>query len=299
MPSRRLGSSLGVDLVPFKVCSHDCLYCQLGPTTKLTAERFLPVTVEELVIQVRRRLSEGVHPDWVTIAGSGEPTLYRDMGLLIAALKAEVGVPVALITNGSLFFDPDVRRSAALADLVLPSLDAWDEASFVRINRPANGLTLSAMVDGLSRFRDEFNGKIWLEMMILAGINDGPDAVSGLARQARRIRPDRIQLNTPVRPPAYPEARVLPRKALEAMCASFDPVAEVIADFSKASASVSHDLDGLAEAILTTVSRRPCTLEDLSAGLEAIPNEVLKAIEILRVADRIKSEGAYWMPVSK
>ena len=149
VPSRRLGTSLGVDLVPFKVCSYDCVYCQLGRTRWISCDREAFVPPARLVEEIRQALVQGPLPDVITLAGSGEPTLYEPLGELIRALKTLTGIPVALLTNGALFWKPEVRRDAALADLVLPSLDAGDEATFQAVNRPHPGLTLEETLQGL------------------------------------------------------------------------------------------------------------------------------------------------------
>jgi wyosine [tRNA(Phe)-imidazoG37] synthetase (radical SAM superfamily) len=281
VPSRRLGASLGVDLVPFKVCSYDCVYCQLGPTRRISCEReaFLPPA--RLIEEIRRALVQGPLPDVITLAGSGEPTLYEPLGELIRALKALTGIPVALLTNGALFWKPEVRRDAALADLVLPSLDAGDEATFQAVNRPHPRLTLEETLQGLEAFRDEFRGSLWLEVMMVSGLNTREDQVRAIAREARRFRPDRVQLNTPVRPSRLgPEAIVAPDR-LQAWCPLFTPAAEVIAAFQGTPSPTAAPTSLLAERLRELLARRPCTVEDASRGLSAAPAEVSKALAIL------------------
>ena len=291
VPSRRLGLSLGVDLVPFKACPYDCIYCQLGPTRRLTAQREAFFPVEGLVEEVRRALEHGPRPEVITLAGSGEPTLYRPLGGLIQALKAVTGLPVVLLTNGALFGDPALRREAALADRVLPSLDAGDEDFFRYVNRPHESLTLESVVAGLEAFRREYAGPIWLEVMVLAGLTDREPRLHLIAEQARRIRPDRIHLNTPVRPSALGPEAIVQRERLEEMCALFTPTAEVMADFAPARTARSRGEEDLQKGLLELLSRRPCTVEDAAAGLGAAPNEVVKALAVLEAAGRVESRA--------
>jgi wyosine [tRNA(Phe)-imidazoG37] synthetase (radical SAM superfamily) len=289
VPSRRLGMSLGVDLVPFKVCPFDCIYCQLGPTRVISVKRENFFPVQPLVEEVGRALERGPRPDVITLAGSGEPTLYKPLGRLISALKAITDIPVVLLTNGALFGDPVLRREAALADMVLPSLDAGDEGLFRIMNRPHESLALERVVAGLETFRSEYAGPIWLEVMVVAGLSDGEPQVRLVAEQARRIRPDRIHLNTPVRPSPLGPSAIVPQERLEALCSLFAPVAEVVADFKPGRGTRGDRIGEIEEQVLDLLARRPCTVEDAAAGLAASPNEVVKALAALESSGRIES----------
>ena len=304
VPSRRLGMSLGVDLVPFKVCPYDCIYCQLGPTRLLSArgENFFPVPA--LVEEVRCALDRGPRPDVITLAGSGEPALYKPLGRLIRSLKVITDIPVVLLTNGALFGDPEIRREAALADRVLPSLDAGDEGLFRIMNRPHESLTLEGVVTGLEIFRGEYAGPIWLEVMVVAGLSDGEPQMRLVAEQAWRMRPDRIHLNTPVRPSPLGPSAVVSQERLQALCSLFTPVAEVIADFKPGREARADTIGEIEERLLELLSRRPCTLEDAAAGLAAAPNEVVKALAALESSGRVESHihdirRFYWAPGKK
>jgi wyosine [tRNA(Phe)-imidazoG37] synthetase (radical SAM superfamily) len=281
VPSRRLGASLGVDVVPMKVCSYDCIYCQLGATRELTRTRreFFPAS--EVLAEVEERLRRWPPPDVITIAGSGEPTLYAGLGEVIGGIKGMTEIPVALLTNGALFHRPDVRREAARADLVLPSLDAGDEETFRMVNRPAPGLTLEHVVDGLSAFRREYRGKIWLEVMVLAGITDTPASMSAIAKLAGRIAPDRIQLNTPVRPTFNEDAAPVTATRLTELSRMFNPEAEVIAEWSGRRREGATRRAPESDAVLALLQRRPCTVDDIAGGLDLHPNAVLKALGAL------------------
>ncbi len=286
VPSRRLGHSLGIDLVPYKTCSYDCLYCQLGRTTERTCARRETVPPAELLAELRQKLAQGPPPDYLGLAGAGEPTLYSRLGELIAGIKRLTDVPVAVLTNGSLLWQPAVRQSLQEADLVLPSLDAGDEETFQRVNRPDAAVTFSRLLDGLVTFRQEFRGPVWLEVFLLPGINDSPASLDRIAAHARRIAPTRVQLNTVARPPAEPEARAATADALAAACQHFDGLAEVIADTSLAGSDLTLDAPEQEARILALLARRPCTVQGIAMGLGLAPNEVLKALDHLQARGR-------------
>ena len=277
-----------MDLVPYKVCTFNCIYCQVGRTTRHTAERAAFVPVNDVIGEVREKLAIGARPDYVTLSGSGEPTLHSGLAEVIAGIKKLTEVPVAILTNGSLLSDPDVRKACALADVVLPSLDAGDEEQFQRINRPCAGFTLEDLVAGMAAFREEYGGEIWLELFLIKGINDDEHSAANLNRLIARIRPDRVQLNTAVRPTAEADAKALSPEEMDHLCERFGPKAEVIADFSKV-----HEEPAFAaqrEDVLDMLRRRPCTLDDVAAGLGLQRNEAAKHIAELTRAGAIESE---------
>lgn len=228
VPSRRLGRSLGVDVVPFKVCTFDCIYCQLGSTTTKTMARKEYARIDEALSEVREALHNSALFDYVTVSGSGEPTLYAHIDELIRGLKEQSTVPVAVLTNGSLLWDRSVRRAVAKADVVIPSLDASDEKMFRQVNRPHSELSLAVVVDGLKRFRSDFRGQLWLGVFLVRYYTDTPADVEKIARLARRVSPDRIQLNTATRPPAERCAQPVPMERLKNLCSLFEPRADVI-----------------------------------------------------------------------
>jgi wyosine [tRNA(Phe)-imidazoG37] synthetase (radical SAM superfamily) len=265
VPSRRLGRSLGVDLVPFKVCSFDCLYCQLGRSTTLTTERREWVGTAEVIHQVEETLRGGERPDHVTLAGSGEPTLHSALGEVIAGIKALTDVPVAVLTNGSLLWREDVRADCARADVILPTLASVDEATYQRVHRPAEGLNHERHVEGLSRLRDGFRGAIWLEVFLVGGINTAPEQIEALKQIAERVSPDRIQLNTSARPPADSEAHTLSNAELDRLAALFGPSAEVVAQRQGLASPARSDVT--ADILLQVLQRHPSTAAELAAGL--------------------------------
>jgi len=263
VPSRRFGRSLGIDLVPDKTCSYDCVFCEVGRTRLSTCERAEYVPAGAVVAEFQQWLASDGSADVITLAGSGEPTLHLHFGDIIDAVKASCDIPVVLLTNGSLFHRPDVRAAAAKADIVKGSLSAWDPASFQRVNRPAPGATLELLVGGLSQFRKEFSGKLWLEVFLLKGINDDPADVAKIAALAERVAPDVIQLNTVVRPPAEDSAQALSRSDLELLAPLFSPPAEIIARIL-AGASRQSEHTVTARHVLAMLTRRPCTVQDIA-----------------------------------
>jgi wyosine [tRNA(Phe)-imidazoG37] synthetase (radical SAM superfamily) len=285
VPSRRLGRSLGVDLVPFKTCSYDCIYCQLGRTTCRTIERREWVRTATVLKQLREKLS--TRPDYITLSGSGEPTLHSGLGKIIQQIKAMTSIPIAVLTNGSLLWQKEVREEISLADLVLPSLDAPDAERFEFINRPHPEITYSRMLQGLQELRQEFAGKYWLEVMLLAGYNALPPEIRELVSQVRRIKPDKVQLNTAVRPPAEDYAIAVQPERLKEIARAFKPAAECIAEYRAAEQTPSFA--GSADLILEMLQRRPCTEDDIAAGLLMPRLQVAKHLAVLEAEGRVHS----------
>ena len=277
VPSRRLGRSLGVDIVPLKTCTYDCIYCQLGRTTCKTCQRREYLPLGDVLAQVRAKLPS--RPDFVTLCGSGEPTLYARIDELIDGIKAATDIPVAVLTNGSLLWRPEVRGQLLGADVVVPSLDAADEATFQAVNRPHEEISFERMLDGLIAFRDDYPGRIWLEVMLLEGWTGTEAAAAQLAACAARIRADRVQLNTATRPPAEEAAVGVPRERMERLAELFNPRAEVIADF-RGPVEAAGPAAGR-EEVLALLRRRPCSVEDIAAGLGMQPNEAIKHVDAL------------------
>ncbi|MHB8053721.1 MAG: radical SAM protein [Candidatus Aminicenantales bacterium] len=280
VPSRRLGYSLGVDLLPFKTCSMDCVYCQLGPEAKTTVRRKSFVPIETVLADIEDVLQSGTRVDAVTFSGSGEPTLHPGLGRLIREIKRRTRVPVVLITNSSMFVRPSVRRDAARADIVVPSLDAVTERVFQKINRPHASLSAAEIVAGLAAFRKAYRGQIWLEVLLVKGLNDRPAELRALKKAIAEIRPDRVQLNTVVRPPADSAARPLLPADLEKVRAFLGGTTEIIAAFNKSGhAADQADLPG---RILDFIRRRPETAEGIAKSLGASVAAVRRASRTLR-----------------
>lgn len=317
--SRRLGRSLGIDTIPLKTCNWNCVYCQLGRTRPLSVRRAPHCPLEDVVDEVRRVLSrpECGEIDWITFVGSGEPLLHSQMGRLLSEIKVLSEVPVAVLTNGSLFHLPEVRAELRGADAVLPSVDAGSASLYRRINRPHPSLHYSDFVAGLADFRSQFEGKLWVEVMLVAGLNDSGEQLADLARVLDRIGPDAIHVNTPVRSPAeawvHPPledrvaeavsvlgrvAEAVPPPPSTGPTSSCDaPSLSDIAPSADADGGAEPPDSGLMDAITAVVGRHPMDELDLSvvfpdrspAVVQAAVKELIargKVQEVLRYGRR-------------
>ena len=279
VPSRRLGLSLGVDLIPPKTCPFDCIYCEVGPTTVKTIVRREYIPAAAILAELEDYFGgDGPIPDYVTLAGSGEPTLNRGLGRIIARLKEITTAPVAVLTNGALLNDPEVRRELRQADVILPSLDAVSPELFQTINRPVAGLTAADLIAGLKALRTEYAGQIWLEVLLLRRLNDSPEELAKLKETLELIRPDKIHLNTAVRPVVEEYALPLSTEELTEVAAFLGERAEVIASFG----SSQHPKFELSDAdFLATLARRPQTAGDLAQVLGLPVVVVVKRLDHL------------------
>lgn len=290
VPSRRLGISLGVDLVPHKVCTLNCIYCECGSTTRLTLDRAEYVPLSEVMDELTDYFEKNPDPDFITFSGAGEPSLHSGIGQILKFIKKlKPGIRVALITNGTLFSDPLVRKELQDVDVVLPSLDAATDAAFRKINRPRNELHLDEYINGLTRFKQESRGEFWLEVLILPGYNDDKDNISALRKAIQKIDPDRVQLNTLDRPGVLEGLRAASREELEAIAQALNlPDAEIVVPALKREASVAFRRD-VEAAILETISRRPCTLQDIQQILGIHINEINKYLTSLEKSGKIET----------
>jgi wyosine [tRNA(Phe)-imidazoG37] synthetase (radical SAM superfamily) len=289
VPSRRLGMSLGLDLVPKKVCSLDCVYCEVGKTTKLTLERMEYVPFEKITGEVRAWFDHSTtDPDYITFSGSGEPTLNSRIGELIDFVKnLRPDIPVAVLTNGTLLYDADVRNALMEADLVLPSLDAAREESFQRINRPAGGLSMKRYIQGLVDFRKIYRGKIHLEVCIIPGYNNGEEDILSLKEVLEAIGPDKVQLNTLDRPGTVEGLRPAGHLELMEIKESLAlPQVDIIAQAPRRKNIAAYRTDA-ETAIMETIARRPCTVQDLSEILGLHDHEIQKYLGVLASEKRI------------
>lgn len=290
VPSRRLGISLGVDLVPRKVCSLNCVYCEVGKTTTLTTDRKEYVPYNEVVKELKHYFSNNPDPDFITFSGSGEPTLNSRIGDVLEFIKKnKPNISVAVLTNGTLLYDKQVRTEILDADVVLPSLDSALTSSFLRINRPAKDLSVDKIVQGLIQFSKEFSGKIWLEVFILPGYNDTEADLIELKKSIKKISPHIIQLNTLDRPGVKTDLHPAGKSELQGIIDFWrlDNV-EIISspDNRKDIKSYRNDIES---TILETISRRPCTSDDLIQILGLHINELNKYLDVLGSENKIKS----------
>jgi len=288
--SRRLGRSLGIDPVPLKTCNWNCVYCQLGRTVPLVNDRRDYLPPDDIVGEVRQTL--GIRPqgeiDWVTFLASGEPTLHASLGRMIRQVKALTRIPVAVITNGSLLCRPDVREELMTADAVLPSLDAGTPALYRTINRPHPECGFDRLVNGLDAFRWSYAGKLWVEVMLVKGLNDTQSALNDIARVLSRLQPDQVHISSPVRPPA--ESWVQPPDE-QAMRRARSILGEC-ARLSRPLAGTAELLgcDSLTEAVAAVVTRHPMTEEELVQTLSRwTPAQVDQALAQLLNRGRVQA----------
>ena len=299
VPSRRLGQSLGIDPIPLKTCNWNCVYCQLGRTVPLTNERCEYFPREEILSQVKDTLvtHKPGEIDWVTFVGSGEPTLHISLGWLIRQVKELTDLPVAVITNGSLFYLPKVRQELSVADAVMPSLDAGSADLYRHINRPHPEVTFERLVDGLVTFSRGYLGKLWLEVMLVQGLNDAEAALENIATVVRRIQPDEVHINLPTRPPAETWVRPSNEEGLMRAIAILGDIAQVVHPVEG-----SFDLSGydtLVDAIVGIITRHPMRQEELMRTLaQWAPgqvNDALISLEASGQAQIVNRFGAkFW-----
>lgn len=279
VPSRRLGRSLGVDVIPFKTCSYNCIYCQLGRTTNRTIERREYAPLKAVIGEIKKMLRNKPLPDYITLSGSGEPTLYSPVYPLIQEIKQITEIPIAVLTNGSLLYEEDVRRAVRNADLVIPSLDAGDKTVFQYVNRPHPDISFENMIRGLIEFRQMYGGSLWLEIFLLRGKTAIEATVEKIISYAKKIKPDRIQLNTVARPPAEDFAFAVPEERMNYFAQLFGEKAEVIADYHDVNKKEFFSVQR--EDVYNLIKRRPCSLEGVTVGLSIHRNEAVKHLQHL------------------
>lgn len=299
VPSRRLGMSLGVDLVPKKVCSLDCVYCEVGKTTKLTLDRKEYIKYENVKEELIHYFNNNPDPDYITFSGSGEPTLNLHIGETLQFIKGyKPDIPVAVLTNGTLLYDKNVREAILQADVVLPSLDAATEAVFEKINRPAKDLDVNKYIQGLIDFRKEYKGKIHLEILILPYYNNGENELIELKKAILKINPDSIQLNTLDRPGTVSGLMGATKDELERISQFWNLNNVEIISSSQERRSIQSFRSDIETAILETISRRPCTLDDLTKILGIHINEINKYLDVLEAEKKIttveKERGVFY-----
>ncbi len=285
--SRRLGISLGVDLIPHKTCSFDCIYCELGRTTNKTVVRKEYVFYKLIMKEVEEWHCTSVpNPDYISLGGSGEPTLNTEIGRIIQGIKRLTPIPVAVLTNSSLLTLDSVRKELLEADVVLPSLDGVSPQIFGYLNRPHPSMEIEGVIQGLIDFRKEFKGGIWLEILFCRGINDDRAELQRIREAINRINPDKIHLNTVTRPPAEEFAFALSKEKLEGVKEIMGERAEIITDFDKTNLEAFHP--DVESEVMNLLKRRPCTLDDISRALGVHKGELIKDMDKLRREGRIQ-----------
>jgi wyosine [tRNA(Phe)-imidazoG37] synthetase (radical SAM superfamily) len=294
VPSRRLGQSLGVDTIPLKTCNWNCVYCQLGRTVPLTNERREYYPSEDILAEVRAALAthQPGEIDWVTFVGSGEPTLHSGIGRLIGEVRGMTNLPIAVITNGSLLYLPEVRQGLAQADVVLPSLDAGTAVLYRHLNRPHPEATFARLVAGMVAFRQEYSGQIWVEVMLVQGLNDTKAALQEIAAVLQRIQPDEVHINLPTRPPAETWVRPSDAEGLLRARAILGDIATVVHPIEG-----EFDLSGFAtavDAIIAIITRHPMRQEELERTLARwTPDHVQEALADLQASGQAQIVERY------
>lgn len=300
VPSRRLGVSLGIDIIPYKVCSYNCIYCECGRTTDLTIKRKEYVPTDIVLKEINDYVKNHPAPDFITFSGSGEPTLHSKIGIILSHIKTHYpNIKTAVLTNGSLLYLDEVRKEILLADVVLPSLDSALTDSFTKINRPNGRLKIEKIISGLVAFRKEYKGEIWLEIFIVEGINTDNDNLDALKKAIVKIKPDRVQLNTLDRPGTENWVKPASKKTLEFIIKYWNiPNAEIISKY-KSRKDIKSYRDDIESTILDTIRRRPCTLTDLSEILGLHINELNKYLDVLesegKIIAQIQNRGVFYL----
>jgi wyosine [tRNA(Phe)-imidazoG37] synthetase (radical SAM superfamily) len=279
VPSRRLGQSLGIDTIPLKTCNWNCVYCQLGRTVPLINTRQNYILPEVIMAEVQAALAahRPGEIDWITFVGSGEPTLHASLGLLIRQVKALTDLPVAVITNGALLYRPEVRAELIAADAVLPTLDAGTPKLYRTINRPHPDITFERLVRGLIAFREHYSGKLWIEVMLVRGLNDSEPALRHIAAVLRKIGPDEVHINLPTRPPVETWVQPPDDEGLMRATAILGATAHVVQPI-EGTFDLGHN-GHLTEAIVSIITRHPMREVELQQALaQWSPGKVEEAL---------------------
>ena len=271
--------SLGIDIVPYKVCTYDCVYCQLGKTRQKTLMRKEYTPALDILKEIKSMLDKKRNIDYITFSGSGEPTLHKDLGYLLREVKKITSIPVSVLTNGSLLHMPEVRQDLMHANVTVPTLCTADQAIFTSIHRGHVQLDINTIIDGYVKFREMYEGLLWLEVMLLKGINDEPEQIENLKRVIDRINPDRIHLNTVIRPPSEKRAQPVSMETMQHIKTVLGEKCEIIADFEPKGpdASPDHRL----EIIAAMAARRPVTLDDMAESTGLHRNQIIKYVQLL------------------
>ncbi|HLV32365.1 MAG TPA: radical SAM protein [Chitinispirillaceae bacterium] len=281
VPSRRLGRSLGIDIIPFKTCTYDCIYCQLGKTTNKTDKctEFCPVS--EIVANVEKAVKNIPEIDYLTLSGSGEPLLHSGAPKLIDTLKKEFNMPVAVLTNGSLLFRDEIADNFANADVVMPTLAADCERTFEIIHRPHQSIKFDNVIEGIIKFSNNFDNELWLEIFLIEGINSEIDKIKSIKTIIDQIEPLKVQVNTVTRPASDESAVAVNEKKLSDLKSIFGDKAEIITEYSAKPDLEKSQTGGLEHRIVSLLERRPCTEKDIVEALLAHKIEVIKILEEL------------------
>ena len=286
--SGRLGRSLGLDLLGDRICTMDCVYCEVGATRELTVERRPYVPATEILRELAEWKTEGFEPpDIITLGGLGEPCLNSEMADVIAgARKLFPDTDIAVLTNATLMTDPEVRRELCMADVVLPSLDSLVANEFMDLNRPVDGVAPEGVADGIVAFRKEFNGKIFLEILLAEGKNDSDENLGRLKTFCQRLAPDRVDVVTLTRPGTVKGVRPVDGEVLSRWRMALESGKHRVETRSMSSAKAIRP-DQVVDHVRASLARRPQTASQLAQALNADPKLVRAAVEALLKKDAI------------
>lgn len=291
VPSRRMGLSIGVSPIPEQTCNYSCIYCQLGRTRNMTNKREMFFDLKAILDEFKVYIKENINHDVVTIVGEGEPTLYKGLGDIIIGLKTLTTKPIAVITNGGLMYDKDVRNELLNADIVLPSLDAADEETFRKINRPLGSIKYNNMLEGLIEFSHEYKGQLWLETMIIQGINDKESDFMKMKEIIKKIKHQKLYINSPVRPPAENYVKQPSDKSLELAVKILEGISIDRLDSIGFYSEIEDDYD----AILSIIKRHPMNTHEITGFLKTRDckniDEILLKLSEDRKVDVVSYKG--------
>jgi len=287
VPSRRYSVSLGIDIIPLKTCTFSCVYCEVGNTTDMRINRFPFVLTEDVINELHKFFANNpdIRVDYITFAGSGEPTLNTEMGRMIRAVKKRyTDIPVAVLTNGALLWMKEVREELLSADVVEASLDAAIESTYIKLNRPHKSIILDLYISGLKKFRQVYTNKYYLEIMFVRGINDNEKNLAALKREIQAINPDKVHLNTIARPPAEPGMKPVPEDFLIMAKDFLGEKAEVVASFEGSEVKGDH----IEKEILKAVIIRPMRFEEILVLFDIDENVLRNMIDNFKKKGEVK-----------
>mgnify|MGYP004648225711 FL=1 len=289
--SKRLGNSLGIDVIPHKTCSYNCIYCQLGSEENTITDLTDYYSVDEIIYELKEALLNNKNIDYITFTGSGEPTLYKDLKKLIYEIKQITDIPVCIITNGSLLYKQEMRSNLLLADLIIPSLDAGNEETFKLIDNPNKEIDFDKMVEGLIEFKKVFKGEYWLEIFLLKDINDNEDELDDIIKIVKKIKPDRIQLITATRRVANEKAKALSDEELKKIKKYFNSKCDIEIDIPNISENHKGNTRILTEDdIVNFLIRQPDTAYIIAKSFNENERKVKELLDLLIKKNKVREE---------
>lgn len=289
--SKRLGNSLGIDVIPHKTCSYNCIYCQLGSEENTITDLTNYYSVDEIIYELKEALLNNKNIDYITFTGSGEPTLYKDLKKLIYEIKQITDIPVCIITNGSLLYKQEMRSNLLLADLIIPSLDAGNEETFKLIDNPNKEIDFDKMVEGLIEFKKVFKGEYWLEIFLLKDINDNEDELGDIIKIVKKIKPDRIQLITATRRVANEKAKALSDEELKKIKKYFNSKCDIEIDIPNISENHKGNTRILTEEdIVNFLIRQPDTAYIIAKSFNENERKVKELLDLLIKKNKVREE---------